>query len=56
MVQDELSGKSTGVMHNNSIMQLEDYWQLCFIVLRNSLNLLDEEVHVAQLITLLSPR
>ena len=37
-------------MHNNLIMQREDQWQLHSIVLWNSLNLLGEEVHVAQLI------
>ena len=52
MVQVELSGKNTGVMHNNLIMQGEDLWQLRSIVLRNSLNLLGEKVHVAQLIIL----
>ena len=34
-------------------MQQEDKWQLQPIVLRDSLNLLVEEVHVAQLIILL---
>ena len=53
MVQVELSGKSTGVMHNNLIMQWEDKWKLQSTVLRNSLNLLGEEVRVARLIILL---
>ena len=52
VVQVELSSKSTGVMHNNLIMQQEDQWQLQSIVLGGSLNLLVEEVIEARLINL----
>ena len=54
--QDELRSKSTGIIHNELIMQWEDYWQLQSIVLGCSLNLLVKEVNVARLIILLCNR
>ena len=56
MVKDELTTGEQAIHQNNLIMQQEDYWQLQSIVLRDSLNLLFEEVHVAQLIVLLTIR
>ena len=44
------------IIHNNLIMQREDLWQLRFIVLGNSLNLLVEGVNQAWLINLLRDR
>ena len=40
MAQDELRNKSTGIIHNDLIMQREDSWQLWCVVLGSSLNLL----------------
>ena len=56
MVQVELTTREQAIHQNNLIMQWEDKWQLRSIVLRNSLNLLGEEVHVARLIILLCIR
>ena len=56
MIQDELRNKSTGIIHNELIMQQEDDWQLQFIVLRTSLNLMVKEVNVARLIVLFCNR
>ena len=45
MVQDELRNKSTGIIHNELIMQWEDEWQLQLIVLSTCLNLLARIVY-----------
>ena len=55
MLQDELTREQV-IHHNKLIMQRKDQWQLRSTVLQGSLNLLDEEVCVAWLITLLSDR
>ena len=53
MVQVELTTREQAIHRNNLIIQQEDQWQLRSIVLRDSLNLLVEKVHVAQFIILL---
>ena len=55
-VQDELRNKSTGIIHNELIMQWKDQGQLQSVVLSSSLNLLVKEVNVAWLIILLCNR
>ena len=53
LVQVELTTREQVIHQNNLIMQWEDLWQLWSIVLRDSLNILVQEVHVAWLIILL---
>ena len=53
MAQDELTTREQSIHHNKLIYAAERLVAVQSIVLRDSLNLLVEEVHVAQLIILL---